>query len=390
MFSLEYLFFFLLFLLIYTYLLYPWLATKLAQRVSDNPIIFQRDELPKVAILMSAFNEEKILEKKLSSVYHTKYPKELIYFYVGSDNSTDSTNSILEEFGKQQDNFFYSIYQERRGKANVINSLMNSVEDDIEFVILTDANVIFTEDCIYEMIKDFKNSKVGQVGANVINYDVSTDDIGAEEEYYIGRENRLKNAEGKLWGASMGAFGACYAIRKKLIPQIPANFLMEDFFISLHVLKNNSQALLNLKARVLEDIPGTLSQEFKRKKRISAGNFQNLSHYLWSFIQRFWPQGFVFFSHKILRWVGPFILIGLGLTLLALALKGGIFRILFYISIVVFALIVLDYIFQSKKIYFRPIRALRYFLMMNVALLMGFFVFLKGVKTNAWQPTIRK
>jgi cellulose synthase/poly-beta-1,6-N-acetylglucosamine synthase-like glycosyltransferase len=78
----------------------------------------------------------------------------------------------------------------------------------------------------------------------------------------------------------MGAFGACYAIRSELIKVLPSNILMEDFYLSMHALDQGKKVITNSKAIVYEDLPGSIQEEFKRKRRISTGNFQNLKTYI--------------------------------------------------------------------------------------------------------------
>src|SRR5690606_33586008 len=98
-----------------------------------------------------------------------------------------------------------------------------------------------------------------------------------------------------------GAFGGCYALRASYFPVVPSSFLMEDFFISLSVLQKRKQAIFEPKALCTEDVSNEVTEEFKRKTRISAGNFQNLQAYS-SLLLRFDFNAFCFFSHKVLRW----------------------------------------------------------------------------------------
>jgi hypothetical protein len=108
-------------------------------------------------------------------------------------------------------------------------------------LVLTDANVFFEQETLFELAKHFKNPLVAQVGANILNSGLREDGISIQEQSYIQRENYIKHLEG-LSGTMQGAFGACYAIRASYFPEIPANFLMEDFYISMHVLEAKQQA----------------------------------------------------------------------------------------------------------------------------------------------------
>lgn len=386
----QILFFFCLFLLLYTYAIYPamvrWLADQ-RKAVEKESIIAS---WPRLVVLLSAFNEEQIIEEKIDSVFNTDYPLEQLTMLIGSDCSSDKTDALIRQKQEEYPGIVFHRMEQRSGKANVLNQLRKEAQDLGDILVLTDANVLFRKNTLVEIIRPFKDEKVGQVAANIQNYQVTNEEIGSEEEYYIGRENQTKHAEGVLWGSMMGAFGACYAIRAASMPEVPANFLMEDFFISLHILSKGQKAVMAPKAVVMEDIPGSIAQEYQRKRRISAGNFQNLWYYRSLLLKRFFPVGFVFLSHKILRWLGPFFLILAGISLVLLAMQSSIYLWIFLLSLALLLLVLLDVWFQKMQWYIKPLRMMRYFLAMNLALLSGFFFYLQGVKSNAWQPTIRK
>jgi cellulose synthase/poly-beta-1,6-N-acetylglucosamine synthase-like glycosyltransferase len=156
----------------------------------------------------------------------------------------------------------------------------------------------------------------------------------------------------------------------------------------MQVLKKGLQCINEPNAIVLEDVSNDLKEEFRRKVRISAGNFQNLFSFI-SLLFRFDGASFAFFSHKVLRWKIPFILI---LILVLLPFINEVHLIYFYISILVFTLsvvVILDLILKKIQVNIAPFRFLTHFTAMNIALLFGFFKFLKGVKSSVWEPTKR-
>jgi len=226
------------------------------------------------------------------------------------------------------------------------------------------------------------------VCANIQNKNIKEKGISRQEQFYISSENNLKINEGKVFGSSIAAFGACYSIRRDLIPSIPTNILMEDFFISMHVLKEKFKIITEKDALCYEDLPETIHEEFKRKKRISTGNFQNLVIYFPMLFSSNLGVSFSFFSHKIIRWIGPFLLITSYICLWFLSSNPFYFK-LFLASHAILFLAFLDYILLLININVNLLRFIRYFLAMNLALLIGFLNFAKGVKTNIWQPTKR-
>lgn len=378
-------------LLLHNYLLYPLIMKIWAKNKKINQFTFTKNELPKVAIVIAAFNEEKVIQEKLERSLKTNYPKDLYHIFVGSDNSTDTTNAIVQSFAKKYpEQITFKNFEERAGKQEVLNKLFKSFisVEKYDICIMTDANILFEENTIGELAKHFKNEKIGIVCANIKNFNVSNKGISKQEQFYISAENQLKINEGKVFGASMAAFGACYAIRRNLVPSIPPNILMEDFYISMSVLEKNHTVITEPKAICYEDLPQAIEEEFKRKKRISTGNFQNLAIFKKMLYTKGFGIGFSFFSHKVLRWIG-FLLLLTAYACLWYLKAFSFYLTLFYAAHILIGLAIIDYILTAVNINVPLLRFLRYFLAMNTALLVGFFHYAKGVKTNIWQPTKR-
>jgi len=189
----------------------------------------------------------------------------------------------------------------------------------------------------------------------------------------------------------IGPFGGCYALRSTYFSEIPPNFLVDDFYIAMRVFEQGGDALSDLEAVCYEAVSHEIREEFRRKSRISSGNYQNL----FTFRHLWWPPtnnlGFAFFSHKVLRWLGPFFLLGLLCSMIPLACAGNIFYRILFFTIVTAVLILpaLDYFLKNWNINLLPLRGIRYFILMNLALLEGFIKFLKGIKSNVWEPPRR-
>jgi len=362
----------------------------LGKTKNANQNFYSEKELPKIAIVIAAFNEEKVIKEKLESTLQTNYPNNKFQIFIGSDCSTDRTREIVSEFASTSNKITFIDFKERSGKQEVLNKLFkfHISENDFDICIMTDANIIFKENTLFELSKHFKNNEIGIVCANIKNKNIKDQGISKQEQFYISNENQLKINEGKVFGSSIAAFGACYSIRRNLIPTIPRNILMEDFFISMHVLKEKYNIITEAKAICYEDLPETISEEFKRKKRISTGNFQNLYIYFPLLFKSKFGIAFSFFSHKIIRWLGPFLLISIYLSLWFLKEIPFYNYVLYFTHFVLF-LSILDYFLKIININMLLFRFIRYFLAMNIALLFGFFNYAKGVKTNIWQPTKR-
>jgi len=380
----------------YTYLCYPFMLSLLAGNKSLAYKHFTDPQsYPRIFVLMSAYNEESVLKSKITSVMDSDYPQEKLYFLIGSDHSSDNTDDVLQVQAAKYDQLYAFLYEIRKGKANVLNQLVEEAKQQFglneqDLVVFTDANVLFKRQTLVELSKYFAEPEMGMVGANIVNTLADTTDIALQEEFYIRRENKIKFAEGKLFGCMMGAFGACYAVRAALIKPFPSNFLMEDFYLSMHILQQNKKAILNLDAICLEDLPGDIEEEFRRKRRISAGNYQNLFAYLGMLFRPFRISTYVYWSHKVLRWLTPFMLLAI-LVLNIFLLGWNQYMLYLLITQIAFYLSPLpDFLLKKAGLHLLPLRFISYFIMMNLALVSGLFMYIKGIKNNAWQPTKRK
>ena len=383
----QIIFWFCVLCLVHSYIFYPLILNILAASKKRPVPEIATQHQPMVSVIMSVYNEEKVLEKKIRTVFSTHYPLDKLELVIGSDGSTDNTNTIIENFIKEGFNIQFKKFGGRSGKSNIINALIPEVKGEI--YILTDANILFDENTIPFLVRHFTDEKVGLVGANVINTGLQKEGISFQEETYIRRENKIKYQEGLIWGTMMGAFGACYAIRAELFRVIPQNFLMEDFYITLGVISSKKLSISDPEAKVYEDVSNLVQEEFKRKIRISAGNFQNLGVFYGLLKNPFSGAGFSFLSHKVLRWKGPFFLI-LALIAGAFLFEQNLFyRILFFLQLIGFISPLIDKLFSSVNIHNFALRLIAYFYMMNLALLLGFIKWMKGIRTNTWNPTQR-
>ncbi len=380
-------------LIAHSYVFYPFLLKIFSANKNENKILFAGSELPDVIIFMAAYNEEKVIADKINSVIQSDYPQGKIQLWIGSDNSTDHTNAIIEDYASKLNWIKFFPFHERNGKTGIINFLNRKFLENFPeserakmVLILTDANVFFDKHCIRNLSKHFRNDAIGQVGANILNSGLRVDGISEQENSYIQRENEIKYQEG-LFEKMQGAFGGCYAIRAHLLPIVPSNFLMEDFYISMSVLANNYASIFAKDAVCYEDVSNEVTEEFKRKTRISTGNFQNLSVY-WSLLFRFDTNAFFFFSHKVLRWITPFLMI-LCLFASAMLTHLTLFRWLFITQLLLMIFPLIDLLLKRLGVHIRLLRLIAYFYSMNLALIYGFYKYIIGVETSAWTPTKR-
>lgn len=373
----------------HSYILYPVLLKFIPKNNIQKAVFHTENNLPIISVLMSLYNEEEVIGEKIESVFNTNYPENKLEVIVGSDNSTDRTNEIMINLanGEFKNRLIFKNFNTRQGKGNIINQLIDNCKGSI--LILSDANVMFDKNTIFCLVKHFKDKDCGLVDSNMINYGLKKEGISMQEKAYISREVMIKNREGQLWGSMMGPFGGCYAIRKELYSKVPSNFLVDDFYICMKVLEKGFFAINSLDAKVFEDVSNSLAIEYRRKIRIATGNFQNLA----TFKALLWPpfigRSFAFLSHKVLRWFGPFFLIIIFFSLIYLAFSSLFYLGLFILYTGSLLWPFIDIFLRKLNLHIILLRFITHFYSMNLALFIGFFKYLGGVKSNVWTPTKR-
>lgn len=376
------------FAILHSYVFYPLIISLLARKKKDNEEAFTTGgKLPFVSIILSVYNEEKVISEKLRRIFSCSYPEDRLEVLVGSDGSTDKTNEVLHINENENMALRVFYFSERRGKPAVINQLRDAAMGEI--LIFTDAKVRFEKETVFELVRNFKNRNIGLVGGNIRNERVDKSGISKQEWSFMSREIRLKYLEGRIWGTMIGAYGACYAVRNELFRHVPAGYSVDDFFITMKVLEQKKDCILEMKALCNENVPNRLSEEFRRKIRISAGNFQNLR----TFFRLLWPPftglSFSFLSHKVLRWLGPFFLLIAIISNILLYPASPFYEVLLVIHAVLLISPLIDFLLRKFGLHIVFLRFITHFYSMNLALMAGFLKFIKGTETNVWQPTER-
>ncbi|OAV45607.1 glycosyltransferase [Lewinella sp. 4G2] len=379
---------------LHTYVIYPFLTIRRAlpqvERDWNEPI--PTADWPPVYVLMAVHNEEAVLREKMESLLTQDYRGQL-NFLIGSDNSSDATNDILREYQQRESRLSPTLFTSRQGKPAIINQLAHQAGPEGVYII-TDASVMLRPDTITELVQPMlRDEQLAVVDTTMVQTGGTATGIGAAETEYIDREVQLKRAEGMLYGTMIGPFGGCYALRAAAFRPVPDRFLVDDFYLCMSAYELGYRGISSPTAIVEESVGQHIHEEFRRKVRISSGNWQNLIRFrsLWWFPTKS-KLAWSFFSHKVLRWWTPFLLLIGALAWLGLALCTGNHWV--WLSFTVLSGLVLtgalaDVLLSDAGIHVSALRKLRYFLAMNVALLVGFYRYLTGISTNVWQPSNR-
>ena len=370
------------FLILYSYLFYPVLLMILSKFWKKTKPNFT-DVLPAVSMIISAYNEEKVIQAKIDNCLALDYPSDRLEIIFASDGSDDRTNGIVRKFCGR--GIVLYDYKQRRGKVNVLNETIGRAQNDI--IIFSDANTMFEPAAIKNLVRHFQNPNVGCVCGALEFKSADKSKTGELEGVYWRYETLLKNLEGSR-GCLLGANGGIYALRKELFFRCPADTIVEDFIIPMKILQQGYKVIFETQARAVEEAAQHIVQEKKRRIRIGAGDFQALFMLLPMLSPLKGFSALAFWSHKVLRWFAPFFLIGAFIANLAL-LAYPLFQFTFSVQTLFYVSAMIGQILSWSGVHNKFFNLCYYFVSMNLALLLGFFRFLAGTQRVTWERTGR-
>jgi cellulose synthase/poly-beta-1,6-N-acetylglucosamine synthase-like glycosyltransferase len=254
------------FFVIYVYVGYPLILTLFA-RLRRNPVEYPVF-LPKVTLLIAAYNEQDVIATKLENALALDYPRENLQILVAADGSDDRTVEIVE--GLESRGVELSYQPERHGKMAAINRAMSKARHEI--VLFSDANNLYNQNTLRELVKPFSNARVGAVSGskNIIG---TGESLAKADSLYWRYESYIKVQETRL-GSCTGVSGEILAVRNSLYQPPPDQVINDDFFIALGILRQGYRIVYRPYACSFERSSLTEKDESLRRSRIVAGRYQ--------------------------------------------------------------------------------------------------------------------
>lgn len=348
---------------------------KIMKRENDKDLSYK----PFVSIIISAYNEEKVIERKLENITESTYPHYEVI--VANDASSDRTVEICQNFINNHP--FYDIkvntVKNHLGKTNAQDEAVDVAKGEI--IVFSDANSMFKADAIDELVSYFTDDDIIYVCGSLIY--AKDDDIASAvaENSYWDMELKMRKIESEISTIAAGN-GAIYACRKSDYRRY--NLVSShDYEMPLYAGINHKRALYNPKAIALEKAGQTSKDEFKRKvrmqRRILTNIFTNLRRL--NIFEYGWFS-FFHFNHKTLRFLQAFNHIVLFIANLALLNEGDFYRIFFLIQVAFFTLAGIGKLTESKsKVFYFPY----YYTMMMAAQLKGGYNEATGKSKATWE-----
>lgn len=336
---------------------------------------------PKVSVVIAAHNEIASIKQKTANLLSLDYPADQLEILVGSDGSTDGTLECLQDMSESRVHLF--VFPRRQGKPAVLNKLVPEASGEI--VVLADVRQQFDPQLLRILVQPFADPHVGAVSGELIlrwNPDITA--VGEGVGAYWRYEKFIRSRESRI-DSTVGATGAVYAIRKSLFEPIAEDTILDDVLIPLRIVRRGYRVLFEPRARAYDTLPATTREEFTRKVRTLAGNFQLFIRERWLLTpvrNRLWWQTI---SHKVLRLFMPALQIALFATNVALAWDARFYQLALVGQLLFYGGASIGWALHYTHRKFWPVTFPFTFCLLSWATVVGFLRWITGHQAVRWE-----
>lgn len=365
--------------ILFAYFGYPfslWFLGIFRKRVVKKTPFF-----PDLTIIITAYNEERIIKEKLHNTLALDYPREKLQILVTSDGSTDRTNAIVKEYENRGIELL--AISERRGKESAQKKAVKQAKGNV--LVFTDVSTLLAPGGLREIVFNFADASIGCVSSE--DRLISKDRKPSGEGFYVRYEMWLRSLESKI-NSIVGLSGSFFAARKEVCVDFSGE-MQSDFRTVLNSVKLELRGISDPEAIGYYQDVSNEKGEFDRKVRtVLRGLTVFFRHLEFLNIFRYGFFSYQFFCHKLLRWLVPFFLCIALVSNFILAVKSYLFLILLLGQLIFYGLGLWGWKHKtgaSKVLAKIPM----YFLIVDVSIFVAWWRYLKGERLVMWTPSER-
>ena len=366
-------------LIAYVYVGYPVLVF-LMSRLFARPVR-QADVMPRVSLIITAYNEERDLEAKLDNSLGLSYPPEKLEIIVASDGSTDRTDDIVRSYANRE--VILCQQPERRGKTVAQRAAIRKASGSI--LVFSDATTTCAPDALQQIVRSFADSEVGCVAGQLVYSESSAIAAAQGCRSYWQYEKLLKQFESRV-GSLIGVSGCFYAVRRSCYALL-AHDMIDDFAIAFEMRMRNLRTVYEPAAVALEDTNRRSRDEFRMRVRVAEQTMNALHRYRKVLsLRRYGLFAWQVISHKLLRYAVPALsLVALASSTLALEVSG-LCHFAFVVQVIFYGMAVMGWIGDRINLPLGPLAIPYYFVLVNTAAMVALLRFLCGETRVMWEP----
>jgi cellulose synthase/poly-beta-1,6-N-acetylglucosamine synthase-like glycosyltransferase len=374
---LEILFWLSVALLVYMHLGYPLLLALLLRLrgrrgTPDSPVAGPKaaEALPSVSVIVAAYAEAAVIEARVANLRSLDYPTELVEVIVSCDGSPDDTAARAQAAGAD-----LVLDRPREGKIRAQDAAVAIAHGDV--VAFSDANVTWDQAALRRLVAPFVDREVGYVCGDVRFVSAGGTN---QEGLYWRYEMALRRLESALSSVT-GGNGAIYATRREAYLVVDP-IMGHDLSFPFNLVKRGWRAVYAPDAHATEKMVPSIEGEFARKRRM-------MSHG-WPIVLRggmLSPRGYgptyalMIFSHRVLRYLSPFLHLVALASSAALVGQGWIYVVALLLQLALLAAAAI-----APVVRLRPFLVARYYVLTTASLAAGLWDWLTRGTTAGWEP----
>lgn len=333
-----------------------------------------------VTLIVTVYNGEKFIEKKLMNCLELNYPSDKLQIIVVSDGSTDKTNTIACDIASKYDNIEV-VMVTKGGKEKAQKKALAYANGEI--IMFTDVTSTITSNSIKYMVENFADPSVGAV-ASVLK--VEGDSNG--DNLYIQYEMKVREINSRFSLTGMG--GCFFACRAEVAHNDFSTSQQSDFRTTLVAKRLGYRTVLE--QRAIATFPGItdVGKEHRRKVRTTVRALNVLFNNLDMLnIKKYGIFSYQFFSHKVMKWLVPAFMTTAFVSNGLLAKDDSFYRLIFALQLMFYAMASLG--IDNKELAKNPFFKIpTFFVNSNSAIAEAWLRYYKGERMVSWKPTDRK
>jgi len=367
-------------ILVYIYFGYPMLLFLVSRLFPDRRL--PTGYAPNLSVLIAAYNEQAGIRKKIETTLALDYPQDKLEILVLSDGSTDETDAIVRSISDPRVRLLR--IEGRKGKTKAQNE--GVVQARGEVLVFSDATTTYHPQALLYLACNYADPHVGAVSGRYQYFDSGgKSPTGLGTIAFWNYENFIKRMQSRVRTIS-GCCGCIYSVRQRAYTALPAD-VISDLVQPLHVIQKGYRVVFEDRALAYEETTQSTSEEFSMRVRVVTRGMRGLLSV--PRLLKPWRFGWVSFqlwSHKLLRWFVPFLLL-LVFTSSAFLAKAPFFRGMLLAQVAFYAITLFSLVIPLQRIW-KPLGIPLYFCTLNAAAFLSVLEILRGKKYVVWE-TVR-
>jgi glycosyltransferase involved in cell wall biosynthesis len=335
---------------------------------------------PTVSLIICAYNEDADIRRKLEETLALDYPGDRLEVIVASDGSTDRTDDIVREFAPRVRLLHVP---GRHGKTAAQNAAVEVATGDI--IIFSDVSTVYPRNNIRAIVANFADPEVGCVSGDLIYLREAENPSGEGRALFWNYERQMRIWESRVHSL-IGTTGCCCAMRRELyVPLDPGT--ISDFVEPGLITQRGWRTVLEVGAPAYERAESrSVRDELHRRARVITRGLRgafcmpdllNPLRHPWFAIE--------LWSHRVLRWLSPVLLLVMLVASVPLAVHGGLYRWALGLQLAVYGSGAVAYGLERLRVRLPGAFIPLYFCLIHLAPLLALTWLARGEKKVVWE-----